>query len=140
MSLDDFSPLDSPLAERNTIPVDLPNLRASADRQPDRQADRSLAPTYHFCTRCWMPLAPVCRCRCAPEPYPEDATPARVVGEHPQLRTLAAAVAAGRYADDTATREDRWLAWLALLADRGQLDDWWHMEPTDAEEAQEDAR
>lgn len=124
MSLDDFSSLDSPLAHRDLLPADLPNLRASAQH---------LANTYSFCTRCWMPLAPVRRCRCAPEPYREDATPARVVGEHPQLRVLAAAVAAGRYADDTATREDRWLAWLALLAERGQLDEWAVREP-DAED------
>ena len=138
MSLDDaFGSLDSPLVHRDlndTLPADLPNLRP---------APTTLASTYHFCPRCFTPLAPVRRCRCAPspEPYPPDATPARVVSEYPQLKQLAAAVAAGRYGDDTATREARWLTWLALLADRGQLDDWWHMSEPDAEEdAQEDAR
>lgn len=113
MSLDDASDsLDSPLAERDTLPADLPNLRA---------APTTLASAYHFCTRCWMPLAPVRRCRCASEPYREGATPARVAGEHPRLKQLAAAVAAGRYADDTATREERWLAWLLWLVERGKL-------------------
>lgn len=67
----------------------------------------AIGDTYRFCSRCWMPLAPVRRCLCPPEPYPEDATPARVIAEHPQLRQMAAAVASGRYADDTATRETR---------------------------------
>lgn len=26
------------------------------------------------------------------------------------------------------------MKWLALLAERGQLDDWWHMSEPDAEE------
>lgn len=112
MSLDDFGSLDSPLSQRDTLPADLPNLRASAER---------LANTYSFCQRCWMPTAPVRRCRCAPEPYPEDATPARVVAEHPQVKQLAAAVAAGRYADDTATREQRWLEWLLWLQAHGKI-------------------
>ena len=77
----------------------------------------AMGDTYRFCTRCWMPLAPVRRCLCAHEPYPEDATPARVIAEHPQLRQMAAAVASGRYADDTATREARYLEFLKWLYD-----------------------
>lgn len=117
MSFDDFGALDSPLPHRDlndTLPSDLPNLRTASQRTGD---------TYHFCQRCWMPTAPVRRCRCASEPYPEDATPARVVGEHPQLRQMADAVAAGRYADDTATREARWLEFLAWLVSNRKLGD-----------------
>ena len=40
------------------------------------------------------------------------------------LRDGAATLAAvGRYADDTATSEQRWLAWLMLLANRGDGDE-----------------
>lgn len=60
---------------------------------------------FRFCARCWMPIAPLRCCQCPPEPFPADATPARLLAAHLQLARLADAVARGRYRDDTATAE-----------------------------------
>jgi len=106
-------------------------------------AHHAMGNTYHFCSRCWMPLTPVRRCLCPPAPYPDDATPARVLVEHPQLRQMAAtvangryaAVANGRYADDTATREERHLGFLRWLYDHHRVGEHvvWTYEMVDAD-------
>lgn len=72
---------------------------------------------YRFCSRCWLSLAPVRRCRCAPV-LPDGLTPP----ERERLTSLAATVDAGTYtASDRAPAGYYHLAFLKWLYERGRV-------------------
>lgn len=88
--------------------------------------DLRLTAEYRICPRCWLPLAPVRRCMCAPPPNDgaDEEAQARLVADYPALQRLADAIGRGRYADDRATIEQRRRDFAQWLVENGRVSEW----------------